>query len=200
MYITKTTDVLRAVKIIQEGRIVAFPTGTSYGLAVNALFGHGLQRLRNIKKRPAEKAFSVFMKESLWDTYLDLTDKEREILHKFSHSALTLLVRPKPALEHIAQNGCIALRVIDHELMQGFADTTALPLTATSANISGQEAIYNPDEIEAVFPGKDGTTYDLSLGCILDGGNLQQGAMSTIAKYENGKLTIIRQGSLHLSS
>lgn len=199
MYITKTTDVTKAAKIIQEGRIVAFPTGTSYGLAVNALFGHGLQRLRNIKKRPAEKTFSVFMKESLWETYLALTDEERDILRRFSHTALTLLVRPKDLLEHLAQDGFIALRVIDHEIMQSLADTTAVPLTATSANISGQEAIYNPDEIEAVFPGKDGTTYDLSLGCILDGGNLQQGAMSTIAKYENGKFVIVRQGSLQLS-
>ncbi len=199
MYISKTTDISKAVKVIQEGRVVAFPTGTSYGLAVNALFGHGLQRLRNIKKRPQEKTFSVFMKDSLWDTYLTITDKEKDILHQFSHTALTLLVRPKPQLEHIAQDGLIALRVIDSEIMQQLADSTNLPLTATSANISGEDAIYNPDEIETAFPGKDGTSYDLSLGCILDGGNLQPGNISTVAKYEKGEFTIIRQGSLHLS-
>lgn len=200
MYIPKTTDISFAAKIIQEGRVVAFPTGTSYGLAVNALFGHALQRLRNSKKRPKEKTFSVFMSDSLWDTYLDLTEKEQDLLRQFAHSALTLLVRPKPALEHIAKDGFIALRVIDHEIMQQLADETKLPLTATSANISGEDAIYDPDKIETVFPGRVGTTYDLSLGCILDGGKLQPGTISTIAKYEKGGFTIIRQGSLQLSS
>ena len=199
MYATKTTDISYAVKIIMEGRIVAFPTGTSYGLAVNALFGHGLQRLRNMKKRPQEKAFSVFMKESLRDEYLDLSDKEREILEKYKNTALTLLVHSKKSLEHLAQDGLIGLRVIDHPIMQQLADAANLPLTATSANISGEPAIYNPDEIEAAFPGKVGTTYDLSLGCILDGGNLESGNISTVAKYDNGKFTVIRQGSLLLS-
>jgi len=199
MYATKTTDISYAVQTILEGRIVAFPTGTSYGLAVNALSGHAIQRLRNLKKRPKEKTFTIFMKEALWDEYLALTDEERNILHRFSHTALTLLVRPKTPIEHIAQDGRIGLRVIDNEIMQQLADRTNLPLTATSANISGEDAIYNPEQIGAAFPAKDGTTYDLSLGCILDGGNLQPGNMSTITRFEDGAFTIIRQGSLQLS-
>lgn len=199
MYATRTTNISIAQKTIAEGRIVAFPTGTSYGLAVNALSGHALQRLRNIKKRPAEKTFSVFMDESLWDTYLDLSQEERELLQRYEHTALTLLVRPKKSLEHLAQDGRIGLRVIDNNMMGEFADMTNLPLTATSANVSGEEACYNPDDIEQALPAKDGTTYDLSLGCILDGGKLQPGHISTVASYSDGKMTVIRQGSLHLS-
>lgn len=199
MYATRTSDLGVAQKIIAEGRIVAFPTGTSYGLAVNALSGHALQRLRNIKKRPQEKAFSIFMIDALWDTYLDLSGEEQSILERYAHTALTLLVRPKKSLEHLAQDGFVGLRVIDHPLMEQFADAVGFPMTATSANISGQEPCYNSEDIELALPARDGTTYDLSLGCILDGGSLQAGHMSTVARYDNGKMNIIRQGTLQLS-
>jgi L-threonylcarbamoyladenylate synthase len=199
MYATQTKDVLYAKRIIEEGRIVAFPTGTSYGLAVNALFGHALQRLRNIKKRPQEKTFSIFMKESVWGTYLDLSQDERDILKRYEHTALTLLVHPKKSLQHLAQDSLVGLRVIDHVVMEQLADAVSVPLTATSANVSGQEACYDPDHIEEALPARDGTTYDLSLGCILDGGKLREGHMSTVAHYTNGKMSIVRQGTLQLS-
>lgn len=199
MYAKRTVDVLYAKEMILGGRVAAFPTGTSYGLAVNALSGHALQRLRNIKKRPAEKTFTVYMSDALWDTYLLLTPGEEAVLHRYGNAALTLLVRPQESLAHLAQDGLIGLRVIDHPVMKHLAETTALPLTATSANISGQDPCYTPDEIEAAFPGKDGTTYDLSLACILDGGALKPGRVSTIAQYRNGSMDVMRQGSLIFS-
>ncbi len=199
MYATRTNDIQVAANMIREGRIVAFPTGTSYGLAVNALSGHALQRLRNSKKRPKEKTFSIFLTESLWDKYLDLSQEDRDILERYQHTALTLLVSPKKSLEHLAQDGLVGLRVIDNGIMQQLADETKLPLTATSANISGQDACCTVDEIEAALPARDGTTYDLSLGCILDGGDLKKGHVSTVARYTDGKMSIIRQGSLHFS-
>lgn len=198
MYATVTKDVSYAARIIAQGRIAAFPTGTSYGLAVDALQGHALQRLRNIKKRAAEKTFTVFMKESLWNTYLDLSQEERELLVRYAHTALTLLVHPKKSLEHIAQDGLVGLRVIDHPLMEQLAEVAGVPLTATSANVSGQGACYGVACIEESFPGKDGTTYDLSLGCIVDGGNLPSGHTSTIARLQDGKMIAVRQGALVL--
>ncbi len=199
MYATRTTDILYAKKTIQEGRIVAFPTGTSYGLAVNALSGHALQRLRNIKKRPQDKTFSIFMSESLWDTYLDLSPEEYDLLKRYEHTALTLLVYPKKSLAHLSQDGLVGIRVIDHAVMEEFAEVVRLPLTATSANVSGEDACYSPDDIENALPARDGTTYDLSLGCIVEGGNLQQGHMSTVARYDNGKMHIVRQGTLQIA-
>lgn len=199
MYAIRTTDISYAKKIIEDGRIVAFPTGTSYGLAANALSGHALQRLRNIKKRPQDKTFTIFMKESLWDTYLDLTPEEHDLLKRYEHTALTLLVRPRKSLSHLAQDGLVGLRVIDHPVMQQFADAVEVPLTATSANVSGKDACYTPGAIAEALPTRDGTTYDLSLGCILEGGDLREGHMSTIARYEDGAMRIIRQGTLQIS-
>ncbi|MCE9643533.1 MAG: L-threonylcarbamoyladenylate synthase [Candidatus Andersenbacteria bacterium] len=198
MHIIHTTDVSSAVQYIRDGRIVAFPTGTSYGLAVDALQGHALQRLRNAKRRPEEKTFTIFLDESLWDQYLDITQAEKNMLHRYANTALTLLVKPKESLMHLAQDELIGLRVIDHLMMAELAEKAGVPLTATSANVSGQDACYNEECIEKSFPGKIGTTYDLSLACILDGGSLRKGLVSTIAKLENGKIVIVRQGALML--
>jgi len=190
-----TQDLPIAIRAVKQGRVVAFPTGTAYGLAVDTLQGHSLQRLRNLKQRPQEKSFSVFMKEALWEKFLQLTAEENALLRQMSGQPLTLLVKPKPPLAHLSPDSLVGLRVIDHPLMQGLADAVLLPLTATSANISGQDPCFTPACIQQQFPGKiDATTYDLSLAAILDAGELPKSPPSTIAKLINGQVTILREG------
>ena len=199
MSILHTTDVSRAASYIQEGRVVAFPTGTSYGLAADALQGHALQRVRNLKKRPAEKTFTIFLDQSLWADHLNLREDEEKFLMRYPNTALTLLVKPKESLMHLAQDGLIGIRVIDHPMMRELAEYTRVPLTATSANISGESACYDTKCIESSFPGRVDTTYDLSLACILDSGVLRPGLVSTIVKLDGEKITIVRQGALVLN-
>lgn len=205
-----TKEVAAAVHIITEGRVVAFPTGTSYGLAVDALQGHALQRLRNLKGRSREKTFTIFLQPKLWDVYLNLTEKERQLLEMHANKPLTLLVKPKKNLEYLSQDGRIGLRVIDHPSMEQLAQAVEVPLTATSANISGEPACHDVTCIYKYFPGildpadtRHGdikragrTTYDLSLGAVLDGGKLAQQQPTTIAKVVDSVVEIIRQGEL----
>ena len=208
MYTTTTKDISIARDTIKTGRIAAFPTGTTYGLAVDTLQGHALQRLRNLKQRPKEKTFTVFLKESLYSKFLDLADNELALIKKMNNQPLTLLVKPKPPLEHLQKDGLIGLRIIDHPLMQKLAEAVDAPLTATSANISQVKACLSTDCVQKQFPGlldpkskaygdiepAGPTTYDLSLGCILDGGTLPATQPSTIAKIVNDKIEIVREG------
>lgn len=212
-YITIAQNVTDAARYLTEGRIVAFPTGTSYGLAADATQGWALQRLRNLKQRPAEKTFTVFMREELWDHFLILTGAERRLLKKMANQPLTLLVQPAGNLDHLAQDGLIGLRVIDHPLMQQLADATEVPLTATSANRTAESPCFCPADIERAFTnplpdqylsetnprGASGTTYDLSLAAILDGGVLPSNPPTTIAKVDSGAISIVREGALSLN-
>lgn len=189
---------------------MAFPTGTSYGLAVDALQGWAVQRLRNLKKRPTEKTFTIFMPPTLYDQFLELTPIDRQILTALHKKPLTLLVRAGWELAHLAQDGLVGLRVIDHPLMEKLAQSMTVPLTATSANRAGEPACLSPAEIQHVFlnplpdhllgeknpRGTTGTTYDLSLAAILDGGTLPPTEPTTIARVDQGKVSIIRQGTL----
>lgn len=187
-----------AVEPLRQGRIVAFPTSTAYGLAADARQGFALQRLRNLKNRPTEESFTVFLKETRWDEFFDLTPQERKLLQTNQNQPLTLLVRPKPSLEHLAQDNRVGLRIIDHPLMQELADEFAGPLTATSANKSGEPPNYSPDEIEKAFPYliDNYNTYDLSLAAIIDAGPLPPNPPTTIARLDGEKITIVRQGRL----
>lgn len=197
MRIPVTNDIHEAARVIREGRVVAFPTGTSYGLAVAALSGHALQRLRNLKERPQEKTFTVFMRPTLWDTHLIVTKPELVLLQHMRNQPLTLLVCPNDTLAHLAQEGRIGVRVIDHPLMEQLAAVLDVPLTATSANKSGKEPCRTPACIEQTFPWRiDESTYDLSLGCILDGGTLPQRQPTTIARLDDDKAIIVRQGGI----
>ncbi len=199
MYVTTGKNVREAARIIAAGRVVAFPTNTSYGLAADALQGHALQRLRNLKNRPAEKSFTVFLADGLLDKYFDITDSEQSFLRRYKGQALTLLLTPLEPLRHLAQDGRVGLRVIDHPLMQELADAALRPLTATSANKSGQEPCFSTAGVLATFPGKiDDTTYDLSLGYILDGGHMPAGRVSTIVRLEGKQPVVVRAGSLKL--
>ncbi|MEX1997551.1 MAG: L-threonylcarbamoyladenylate synthase [Candidatus Andersenbacteria bacterium] len=192
-----TTDIKRAAYFIAQGRVVAFPTGTSYGLAVDACQGHALQRLRNLKRRPAAKSFTVCMAETLWPTYLNITATEKKILHAFSHQPLTLLVKPTELLVHLARTGYVGIRVIDHPLMEQLAQAVNVPLTATSANHAGKPPCFSPACISTAFPSKlDETTYDLSLAGVLDGGVLPSRPPTTIARLDGEQVKIIRAGSL----
>ena len=142
------------------------------------------------------------MAEALWETYLELSPLERVFLQQHAGAALTLLVQPSASLAHLAHEGKIGLRVIDHPLMQALAESTQVPLTATSANSAGEPACYDVHCISAAFPGKQDTTYELSLGCILDGGTLLSKSASTVAQLTDSGVRIIREGALvlHTSS
>lgn len=178
--------------------MVAVPTGTAYALACDALQGHALQRLRELKQRPQEKSFTIFMPNQVMHQLMNILMQEQRLWDKYMGQPLTLLVKPKEPLRHLSQNDRIGLRMIDHPLIQALADATQVPLTASSANISGQPPAYDPEAILKQFPGvqDDGTTYNLSLAVILDGGTLPQNPTTTIARLDDDKITIIRQGAL----
>ncbi len=198
MHVPVTTDIARAASIIREGRVAAFPTGTSYGLAADVLQGYALQRLRNLKGRPPEKTFTVFMRTELWKKFLAVTAAERKLLQRMHNKPLTLLVRPQEGLTHLAQEEYIGLRVIDHPLMEQLAETLDVPLTATSANKTGQQPCSTPACVQQTFPWQQGeSTYDLSLGCILDGGELPNRKPTTIARLNGNNVIIVRQGALN---
>lgn len=199
MYTTITKNVAEAAKFIKEGRIVAVPTGTAYALACDAFQGHALQRLRELKHRPPEQSFTVFMSNQAMHQLMNILMQEQKLWDKYMGQPLTLLVEPKEPLKHLAQDGKVGLRMIDHPLMQALADAAQVPLTATSANISGQlPAAYDSETILKQWPGvqEDGTTYNLSLAAILDGGTLPPNLPTTIARLDGDKITIIRQGTL----
>lgn len=208
--LTITQNAQDVAQYLIQGRLVAFPTGTSYGLAADALQGWALQRLRNLKQRPPSQAFSIMLDPTLWPIYLKLTDQEQHLMHVMQGQPLTIVVNPQPTLSHNTIDGQVAVRLIDHPLMAELARIVAVPLTATSANRHSQPPATSPKEIMSVFSnplpddqleeedprGSSNTTYDLSLAAILDGGQIKKQPPTTIVRLAGKSINILRAGTI----
>lgn len=180
-----------AVTIIKQGGIVAFPTETYYGLAVDPFNETALTKLFTLKKRPEDKplltlisgltqlptlaesvppCFSPFME--LWPAPLTLVFPARQELSR----RLT------------AGTGTIGVRISPHPVAQRFLGLSGQPLTATSANLSGAPAANSGQEVASHFSGK--------IDYILDGGTTPGGAGSTLVGCVDGRPVLLRRGVL----
>lgn len=182
-----TNDLNKVVNSINDNAVVAFPTGTVYGLAVNALSKQALSALRILKKRPKEKTFTVFLNSFLIDEFFEVTPQEKKIIDRAKNMPLTILLKPKEALRHLALDGRVGLRSIDNPLMEALSEAVSFPLTATSANIAGQEPCLTPTCVAESLP-------DIEL--IYGHTELSASEPSTIVVLNGNDLRIVRAGSI----
>ncbi|MDO8511874.1 MAG: L-threonylcarbamoyladenylate synthase [bacterium] len=178
----------RVLFLLNKSEIVAFPTGTSYGLGVNALDKVALEKLAELKGRTGEKAYSILLPTKDKNKFVDITEQEIKVLEKFNDKPLTLLVKPQAILAHLAKDGRIGVRTADHPFTKGLVDLLEFPITATSANHTGENPAYSTDELTKMF------TKETFMA--VDGGKLPVNAPSTVAKFEDGKWIILREGSI----
>lgn len=180
----------RVLSLLNRGEIVAFPTGTTYGFAVNALDAPALKRLTDLKGRSAEKAYTLLLPAAEIDTFVELAAQERTALEAFSSQPLTLLVKPRPMLTGLAKDGRVGIRTPDHPFMKELVGILKFPVTATSANRSGESPALSIEELMRTF--KDATFM------AVDGGTLPKRRPSTVSRWNNGQWEVIREGDVRL--
>jgi L-threonylcarbamoyladenylate synthase len=178
----------RVLFLLKKGEIVAFPTGTSYGLGVNALDQNALTKLTNLKGRNGEKAYSILLPTKNQEEFVTLSQQESHALEKFNNQPLTLLVKPKSALNHLAKDGRVGVRTTDHPFTKTLAELLEFPITATSANHTGESPAYSLIELQKMFPADSFMA--------VDAGILPKNAPSTVAKYENDAWVVLREGEI----
>ncbi|MFB6190894.1 MAG: L-threonylcarbamoyladenylate synthase [Candidatus Nanohaloarchaea archaeon] len=177
-------QVEEAKEVLQEGGTVIYPTETAYGIAADALDPEAVEKVYEVKQRPREKKLTVIV-DSLEsaERYAELTGEERRIVETLMPGPLTLVADRKPAVPDVL-NDRFVFRVPDSEVARELAANG--PMTATSANISGQETSYRVEDIDPEL--RDEVDY------IIDAGTLEQGPTSTIAEVNNGEVVIHRKG------
>jgi len=184
-----TAEIRQALTVIRQGGVVALPTETYYGLAVDPFNEAAVSRLFNLKRRPSAKPLLTLIGNlSHLDTltpeipavYLPLLDFWPGPLSLVftAHSFLSPLVTGK--------TGTVGARISSHPLAQCFVRELDQPVTATSANISGSPAAITADEVRQAF----GSHIDF----VIDGGMTPGGKGSTLVGLQQGRLALIRQG------
>ncbi len=184
--------VAQAAAAIAQGQIVAYPTETFYGLAVGAFDLKALARLRELKGRGVEKAFSVLVADRRMLDLLcaEISPTAEALMARHWPGPLTLALPARPGLpEAIVLDGCVAVRMSPHPLAQALVAVAAQPITATSANPAGAPAPTTAAGVAAYFPA----------GChLLDGGSTPGGAASTLARVREDRIEILRPGPVRL--
>ncbi len=178
----------RVVSLLSHGHCVAYPTGTSYGLGVNALDERAIQRLSELKQRPTDKTYTVLLPTSDPERFVAWTDLEQKVFRAFQDRPLTLLVEAKPPLAHLARDGRIGIRTPDHPFTRDLTEMLPFPVTATSANVSSQSAACAPDELEQLAG-------SVRLYAV-EGGRLPRCVPSTVAAWSGTAWKIVRPGDV----
>ncbi len=185
----------RAVKCIREGGIVAFPTETYYGLAVDPDSLAAVVNLFKLKRRQADKPLILLIdsREQLQLIAESIPAQFVPFMEKYWPGPLTLVF---PARKDICRQltgntGSVGVRISSHPLARELVRRMGKPITATSANRSGQHPASTAAEVQAMFGD--------SLDYIIDGGKTPAGLSSTVLGLTGGRCTVIRQGRIDLS-
>lgn len=180
------TDLLRA------GGVVAFPTETYYGLAVDPFNPAALDRLFRVKHRPSRLPILVLVgrRSQLPLLTSEVPSLYQRLMDNFWPGPLTLIFPALPTLPHqlTGQTGTVGIRHSPHQVANALIDAFNGPITATSANISGYPAASSAEDVARMF----GDDLDL----ILDGGLTPGGKGSTLVGMEQNQLVCIRDGQI----
>jgi L-threonylcarbamoyladenylate synthase len=146
-----TDDALdRAARRLTEGGLVVYPTETVYGLGADATDPDAVAAVFDAKQRPREKPVSMAVPDlPAADPYVRLTDRERAFAAAFLPGPVTLLVERTDRVPDVLVAGGdqVGLRVPDHPVARRLADTAGVPVTATSANLSGEPSARTVDAL-----------------------------------------------------
>ena len=184
-----------AAATLRRGGVIAFPTETYYGLAVDPYNKVAVSRIFRLKRRDAAKPLTLLIadEQQLGRLVKNVPALYVPLIKKYWPGPLTLIFQAKAGLSRqvTCENGTVGVRISSHPLAFAFVATVGQAITATSANISGQQPAKSVDEITAMFGD--------NLDYILDGGVTPAGLCSTIVKVRGRHLNLVRQGQIDLS-
>jgi len=188
-------DVLaRAAALLAEGAVVAYPTETLYGLAVDAANHRALARLAALKKRPDDKPFPLIIgaEGQIAPLAAALTPLARRLMAAHWPGPLTIVLAAAPGLPpELTHQGGVALRLSSHPVAAGLALALGRAVTATSANLAGRPAPAGPEALDPALLAR--------IDLLLDGGPCPGGAPSTIVLASGRRAKVLRQGAVALA-
>ncbi len=172
-----------AARALMRGQLVAFPTETVYGIGCNADDERAMARLRQVKRRPPDKPFSIHLgrKEDV-ERYADhVPPIARKLMDRYWPGPLTIVF---PG----AGGRGVGMRMPSNLIALELLRRTAVPVVAPSANRSGEPPATCAEEVAEAL----GDELDL----ILDGGRTRLQEASTVVRVSDAGWEILREGSV----
>ncbi|HEV8514088.1 MAG TPA: L-threonylcarbamoyladenylate synthase [Cyclobacteriaceae bacterium] len=187
-------DISKAASILRQGKLVAIPTETVYGLAANALDVNAVTKIFVAKNRPYFDPLIVHVQSA--DAVKEFAEKipewAFELMKRFWPGPLTLLLPRKNIVSDLVTAGLdrVGLRCPDHAMTLELLRSLSFPLAAPSANPFGYVSPTMPQHVNDQLGN--------AIEYILDGGECKVGVESTIVGFEDSTPVIYRLGGLRV--
>lgn len=177
---------------IRNGKLVAIPTETVYGLGANGLDPEAMDRIYAAKGRPSDNPLILHVPdaESIKPLVLEVTKTAQKLMDAFWPGPLTITLPKSDLVPDRATGGLprVALRCPDHAICHELLVAVGVPVAAPSANISGRPS---PTTAEDVYHDMNGR-----IEYILDDGPCTIGVESTVVEVHDDAVTILRPGGI----
>lgn len=182
-------DIELAAKYIKEGKVVAFPTETVYGLGADALNPMAVAKIFELKKRPSFDPLIVHISDISYIKKLTKNNDDRiyKLAERFWPGPLTIVMTKSEIVPDIVTSGLptVGIRMPDNKIALELITKSETAIAAPSANLFGRVSPTTAQHVKKQLKGVD---------FILDGGKTKVGIESTIITLNEEGFEILRYG------
>lgn len=184
-------------ELLRTGAVIAYPTDTFYGLGADITNDSSLKRIYSIKKRLLNKPILILISDrKMLSTLIPngyLSPAAKRLTDTFWPGPLTLVFNASESISSLltASTGKIGIRFPDNEFCKLLIAKLEHPITATSANISGDKSLDNPADVIKSIGDK--------IDAVIDGGITKMGIESSIVDVTGEQPVVLRGGAIPLS-
>ncbi len=179
----KQTDINQALDTLREGGLILYPTDTIWGIGCDATNPTAVERVFRLKGRDQTKSLIVLLdSDHKLQSYVQEVPEVAYQLIEYTERPLTIVYSGARNLAPnlLAEDGSIGIRIVQHPFCSALLQRFRKPIVSTSANLSGQPAPANFNEIDQTII--DGVDYVVPYGQ----DDTRRGAASIVMKLEPG--------------
>ena len=190
-------NVESALKTLRDGGLIIVPTDTVYGALVDATNKKAVEKLIQFKERPAGKPISIFVADfEMLKEYVEVSERQLNTLKNILPGPFTAILKSKKKVISLLESeyGTLGVRMVQYPFIVELVKKFGKPITATSANISGQGSNYDVLSLLSKLSQKKKNVID----SVVNAGKLPQNMPSTVIDLTQPEIKIIRQGDLKI--
>jgi len=179
---------------IRAGEVLGMPTDTFYGLAADPFNLRAVERVYDIKSRSRHKPLSLLIEnvDQAEELCKPLPEEFYLLARRYWPGPLTIIVKAasRLPLKVTANTGNVALRVPSAKIPLAVVEAAQIPITATSANLSGESECTTAEAVREQLKGR--------IAIIVDGGTSPREVASTIVDLtdEEARWRVLRDGAI----
>ena len=189
-----SSDISKAIELLNKEDVVAIPTETVYGLAGNIYSEKAIRKIFQVKQRPLFNPLIVHIPsiDHLEKIAREFPVKAQKLAEAFWPGSLTLILPKRSNIPEIVTGGkdTVGVRIPNHPVTLSLLKQLSFPLAAPSANPYNRISPTSSDHVKAYF--------ENTLPMVLEGGECKNGIESTIIGFENKEAILYRLGAISI--